>query len=703
MKRFLGVLVALAALGAAAASVPSIDLRRDARAQTDASRAADQALAKLEDALATQLHTLEPRVAAASSRPELMKILSILREADDPSSITATLKDAFDREVWWEPFRRDFGVVVLSLSERSPELVLGAETVDASALIQKVRSRGLASDTLVFAGEAWVAAGERISLPSRRLPAVLILAAPLNNDALEQISRRAGGAVMVSNGTKALTLAGPDQAQVQMAGLVGQETLAAPVTSPHGEWAAAKRSLGPGLWMWVYANTHASATEAAQAATINKSALFAGAGLLAFLSIFFAFRQGAPLGGQAPVATQTSEGTPPPLTTAPAPAMSATAPGMGRNRMSPTSGSAVALEQDAPSPYAATATFDPPARNSRVFGRYTIVSMLGEGGMAQVFTAITVGAEGFRRRFVVKRLRPELANESSVVAQFIDEAKLGSLMVHSNIIPVFDFGRVGDEYYLATEYILGRDLGRTVSKSIATQGRALSVPVILHVMAETLKALDYAHNRRGDDGRPLGVVHRDVSPSNILISAGGEVKLFDFGIVKAEGRVTQTEQGVVKGNVSFMSPEQARGTALDARADLFSLGLVMYYAAAGQPLYHGGTPYELLVRAATGPDESMLAQIASLPEPLNHIVGRALMVQPDQRYPNALAFLADVEPHVRNHAVNLAQLIQSLFRSEFDEEESRFSAALPSDTSQRPTASHNQAPTRGDARKTDLS
>ena len=125
--------------------------------------------------------------------------------------------------------------------------------------------------------------------------------------------------------------------------------------------------------------------------------------------------------------------------------------------------------------------------------------------------------------------------------------------------------------------------------------------MVLFAAAETLRALEYAHTKLGDDGRPMGIVHRDVSPSNILVSARGEVKLFDFGIVKAEGRVTKTQHGVVKGNVSFMSPEQARGIDVDGRADLFSLGLVMFYCLTGEILYHGETTYELLVKAATGP------------------------------------------------------------------------------------------------------
>jgi serine/threonine protein kinase len=312
------------------------------------------------------------------------------------------------------------------------------------------------------------------------------------------------------------------------------------------------------------------------------------------------------------------------------------------------------------------------------FGRYMLLDLLGEGGMAQVFTAVTFGAEGFRRTFVVKRLRAELTRDPSVVAQFIDEANLGSTLVHSNIIPVFDFGKVGDEYFLAQEYILGRDLGRVTARALERQQQPLAPSVVLYVAAETLRALEYAHGRLGEGGRPLGLVHRDVSPSNILLSARGEVKLFDFGIVKAEGRVTKTQHGVVKGNVSFMSPEQARGIAVDGRADLFSLGLVMFYCLTGELLYHGDTTYELLVKAATGPGPAELARLGALPAPCAAIIGKALEIDPTRRYQTATEFAAALAPHLVAGPSSSAALMTALFSEDFRAEEARFAAAVPS-------------------------
>jgi serine/threonine protein kinase len=304
--------------------------------------------------------------------------------------------------------------------------------------------------------------------------------------------------------------------------------------------------------------------------------------------------------------------------------------------------------------------------------------------MAQVYTAVTFGAEGFRRAFVVKRLRAELAHDSTVVTQFIDEAKLGSTLVHSNVIPVFDFGKVGDEYYLAQEYIVGRDLGRVTLRSVERLHHPLSPAVVLYVAVQTLQALEYAHSKLDETGRAMGIVHRDVSPSNILMSARGEVKLFDFGIVKAEGRVTKTQHGVVKGNVSFMSPEQARGIEVDRRADLFSLGLVIFYCLTGSILYQGETTYELLVKAATGPGPMELARFAALPAPCDAILAKALQVDPTKRYQSAAEFAAAIAPHVGAGPGAAAATMRALFGDDFRAEEARFAAAIPSsDSNQR--------------------
>ena len=225
-----------------------------------------------------------------------------------------------------------------------------------------------------------------------------------------------------------------------------------------------------------------------------------------------------------------------------------------------------------------------------------------------------------------------MVSNSEVVSAFIDEANLAASLVHTNIVPVFDFGKLGDEYYMAQEYILGRDLGRVTRRALEAEQKPLPLNQVFYAAHETLKALDYAHAKTGKDGKPMNLVHRDVSPNNILVSARGEVKLFDFGIAKASGRITQTQFGMVKANVRFMSPEQARGEAVDGRSDLFAVGLVIYYTLSGDALYTADTTYNLLVKAAQGPGEKELANLQSLPREGQRILERALQGNPADRY-----------------------------------------------------------------------
>jgi serine/threonine-protein kinase len=306
--------------------------------------------------------------------------------------------------------------------------------------------------------------------------------------------------------------------------------------------------------------------------------------------------------------------------------------------------------------------------------RYQVVAPLGEGGMARVFVAQTRGAEGFRRLFVVKRLRPELTGNAEIVSQFIDEARLGASFVHSNIVPVFDFGRDAEGYFIAQEYILGRDVDAVIEASKARRGRPLEAGVVLAIAQDALKALSYAHTRQDEAGRRLGLVHRDVSPNNLLLSARGEVKLLDFGIIKADQRLTRTQTGVVKGNLFFMSPEQARADQVDARSDLFSLGLVLFTAVTGQTLYDGITNFELLTRSAQGPTEADFRRIDSqVPPRLAPIIRKAVQPQPAQRFADAEEFgRAVAAAGGLASSTDLQALMEALFKDELSAEMTRF-------------------------------
>jgi len=523
-------------------------------------------------------------------------------------------------------------------------------------LVREARERREPVAEIVM-GKGWpyAAAAMIAPVPERAIAPVLLLAKPIDEAAVRRLADKARGAVLLSDGKSPVieTGDGAERALLHRAvGAEGKGPLYAGAESDGSPapWAASVSQLAPGLWMWTF-GAAPSAQDSATAAGTAPILIWGAGALAAVVALFFAFRPAPPatpdgrfasgamaFGGSNPGAA--APGATPGRGLGGARSQSGPRLSAGGAPIVGNSGGTVAGVGAAETQLYAT-TDDPSLADADrpvTFGRYTLLDRLGAGGMAEVYTAVTFGAEGFRRTFVVKRLRAELARDPAVVAQFIDEANLGSTLVHSNVIPVFDFGKVGDEYFLAQEYILGRDLGRITARIIERNGTPLAYPVVLHVAHETLKALEYAHTKQGDGGKALGIVHRDVSPNNVLVSARGEVKLFDFGIVKAEGRVTRTEHGVVKGNVSFMSPEQARGAEVDARADLFSMGLVIYYCLTGEVLYRGNTTYELLVRAATGPDAAEQARIDALPGPCAEIVGKALKVDPGERYQTAAEF-----------------------------------------------------------------
>jgi len=302
------------------------------------------------------------------------------------------------------------------------------------------------------------------------------------------------------------------------------------------------------------------------------------------------------------------------------------------------------------------------------FGRYQLLDRLGEGGMSEVFTAASYGVEGFSRVFVLKRLRHELVNDKEAVGQFIDEARMQASLVHSNIVPVFDFGQVGNEFFMTQEYIVGRDLVRLIARCYEHSRQALSPRLAYYFAHETLLALQYAHTKADREGQPLGIVHRDVSPANVIVSAQGEVKLADFGIVKSKKRVTRTQAGMVKGNVNFMSPEQARGQDVDGRSDLFSMGLVLYYCLTNRFLYDGDNDLDVLFKAACGPTDEHRERIERLPSPARELLGLALAVDPNERFQSAAEFADALSLHVGGAKSEAAFLMQTLFGEELRRE-----------------------------------
>jgi len=271
------------------------------------------------------------------------------------------------------------------------------------------------------------------------------------------------------------------------------------------------------------------------------------------------------------------------------------------------------------------------------FGRYTLVERLAIGGMAEVFRAKIVSSHGFEKALVIKRILPQLAADRTFVSMFIDEAKLTAQLVHPKVVQVLDFGEVGGQYFIALELVDGHDALGLLRQCA---GRRVRLPFALgvHIAMEVLDALDYAHNATDAEGRPMYLVHRDISPSNIFVSKRGDVKLGDFGIAHAEQRESKTQAGTLKGKYGYMSPEQVLGAALDRRSDLFALGIVLAEMFMGRRLFTARNDLDVLLMVRDGQTGRLDKYASDLPAPLLAIVRKALQKDPAQRFPTAMAF-----------------------------------------------------------------
>jgi eukaryotic-like serine/threonine-protein kinase len=271
------------------------------------------------------------------------------------------------------------------------------------------------------------------------------------------------------------------------------------------------------------------------------------------------------------------------------------------------------------------------------YGKYRLVQRLAYGGMAEVFLARASGAAGFEKNVVIKRLHPQFCADRDFVTMLIDEAHIASQLTHTNICQVLDLGEVDGTYYLALEYIDGKDLF-TIMRRLRRGGEMLPIQAAVYVVNELLEGLGFAHRKKGEDGRPLGIVHRDVSPQNVLVTSEGEVKIIDFGIAKARISSSKTQAGILKGKYRYMAPEQAEGRAVDQRTDLFSVGIVLYELLAGQVHGRGLSDMQLLERVRSAQFEPLRALRPEVPPVLDEIVARALERDPARRFQNAQDF-----------------------------------------------------------------
>jgi serine/threonine protein kinase/tetratricopeptide (TPR) repeat protein len=295
------------------------------------------------------------------------------------------------------------------------------------------------------------------------------------------------------------------------------------------------------------------------------------------------------------------------------------------------------------------------------FGKYQLIRQLGAGGMAEVFLARTTVAQGLAKHLVIKKIHPAFARSKHFVTMFVDEAKIALGLNHPNIVQVFDFGHVGQTYYLAMEHVEGLDLLRLLQEG-ARQGKRIPYGLSAYIVQQVAKGLDYAHRKTDEYNEPLGIVHRDISPQNIIISWDGAVKIVDFGIARA--RDVHEEEGVVKGKFAYMSPEQARGEPVDHRSDVFSAGVVLYELACARPLFQGKGK-EVLDQVKSGKIPPPREHDPEMPASLAEIILKALAFDRDVRYGTARDLQNALGRFQQKHAAESDELYDSGHLAQF--------------------------------------
>ena len=315
------------------------------------------------------------------------------------------------------------------------------------------------------------------------------------------------------------------------------------------------------------------------------------------------------------------------------------------------------------------------AHTPQRFGRYILLDRLGKGGMAEVFRALMTGAEGFRRDLVIKQIRPDQSHAQNFIDMFVHEARISALLHHPNIVQVFDFGQVDGCYFLAMELLRGRDL-LAVMKALRERKQSFPIPTAVHIAEQVARGLSYAHTMTSPDGSPLNILHRDISPSNVMCLMTGGVKLLDFGIASAIGEMEsgESEESTFKGKLSYMAPERLGGVGLpggerreitiDGRIDIFSLGTVLWEVLVGKRLFQARTDAEKLRAILERPIPAPSFLRPEIPHRLDEIVLKALQRDPDLRYQTAQSLAEDLEQvalETKYQARMLPMLLHDLF------------------------------------------
>jgi eukaryotic-like serine/threonine-protein kinase len=312
------------------------------------------------------------------------------------------------------------------------------------------------------------------------------------------------------------------------------------------------------------------------------------------------------------------------------------------------------------------------ALSSRDFGRYTLIKKLATGGMAEVYLARQQGMEGFEKLLVIKRILPHLADDNDFVQMFLNEARIAARFNHPNIVQIYDLGKIDETYFIAMEFVHGEDMGRVMRKCW-TKGHWIPQPLALLIVARVCEALYYAHTKADEHGQPLKVIHRDISPQNILVSFDGAVKLVDFGIARAADSASNTRSGALKGKFAYMAPEQAQNKPIDHRADLFATGLVLYEFLTGvRPLKRDSdiATLQAVMECSIRPPSEVAHEV---PPSLDAVTMKALSRVADDRYADGRAFQMAIEEFLIREqwaasSVHLSEFMKTLFSDRLQQE-----------------------------------
>ena len=309
------------------------------------------------------------------------------------------------------------------------------------------------------------------------------------------------------------------------------------------------------------------------------------------------------------------------------------------------------------------------------FGNYYLLERIAVGGMAEIFKAKQVGARGFEKIVVIKKILQHLSEDPEFVEMFEDEAKLAAQLNQANIVQIYELGEIDETLYITMEYIDGKNL-RDLTRSASGRGVHLGVDQCVYIISEALKGLDYAHRKTDSMGQPLNIVHRDISPQNIIISYEGEVKILDFGIAKAASKISKTEAGVLKGKFSYMSPEQASGKPIDQTSDIYAIGVILHELLTSDRLFRSKSDVETLEKVKAGIVSPPSEKNPLVPEPLDQIVLKALSKERTTRYQTASEMLQDLQKLTFDQQLNtssqeLSAFVKTLFADAIKDEKNR--------------------------------